>query len=115
MKAISVSISACKSNEFDEADDYVMRDPVNASDFHINSSHVSHDGQLCANNYPDPRSSQIFETIQESLSGRSSPTKFVQHLLFINSDNDFKTHIIQLKLVLILNYRLFSSSHLYIF
>ncbi|VDM93096.1 unnamed protein product [Onchocerca ochengi] len=52
-----------------------MRDPVNASDFHINSSHVSHDGQLCANNYPDPRSSQIFETIQESLSGRSSPTK----------------------------------------
>ncbi|VDO40371.1 unnamed protein product [Onchocerca flexuosa] len=52
-----------------------MRDPMNVSDFHINSSHVSHDGQLCASNYPDPRSSQIFETIQESLSGRSSPAK----------------------------------------
>ncbi|CAG9531883.1 unnamed protein product [Cercopithifilaria johnstoni] len=61
--------------EFDEADDYVIRDPANASDFHISSPRISHDGQLCGNNYSDSRSSQIFETIQESLSGRSSPAK----------------------------------------
>ncbi|KAK6111923.1 hypothetical protein QQG55_45605 [Brugia pahangi] len=67
--------SVCIPNEFDETDDYVIRDPANASDIHISSSRVSHEGQLCANSYPDSRSSQIFETIQESLSGRSSPTK----------------------------------------
>ncbi len=77
MKAISVNSSVCIPNEFDETDDYVIRDPANASDIHISSSRVSHEGQLCANSYPDSRSSQIFETIQESLSGRSSPTKFV--------------------------------------
>uniref|UniRef100_A0A915PG80 Protein-tyrosine-phosphatase n=1 Tax=Setaria digitata TaxID=48799 RepID=A0A915PG80_9BILA len=62
-------------SEFDEANDYVVRDPANAADFHIGSSLVSHEGQLSTNNYPDARSSQIFETIQESLSGRSSPAK----------------------------------------
>ncbi|KAM3729119.1 Insulin receptor substrate [Dirofilaria immitis] len=67
--------SICIPNEFDESDDYVIRDPVNASDLHINSAHINHDGQLCASSYPDPRSSQVFETIQESLSGRSSPAK----------------------------------------
>lgn len=77
MEAISVNSSVCVPNEFDETDDYVVRDPANASDFHISSPRVSHEGQLCTNNYPDSRSSQIFETIQESLSGRSSPSKFV--------------------------------------
>uniref|UniRef100_A0A1I7VNL2 PH domain-containing protein n=1 Tax=Loa loa TaxID=7209 RepID=A0A1I7VNL2_LOALO len=67
--------SVCIPNEFDEADDYVVRDPANASDFHVSPPRVSHEGQVCANNYPDCRSSQIFETIQESLSGRSSPAK----------------------------------------
>ncbi|VDK83745.1 unnamed protein product [Litomosoides sigmodontis] len=67
--------SVCVPNEVDEADDYVVRDPADASDFRISSPHISHEGQLCANSYSDSRSSQIFETIQESLSGRSSPTK----------------------------------------
>ncbi|KAL3989835.1 hypothetical protein ACH3XW_29225 [Acanthocheilonema viteae] len=67
--------SVCVPNEFDEADDYVVRDPADASDFHISSPRVSHEGQLCTNSYSDSRSSQIFETIQESLSGRSSPAK----------------------------------------
>lgn len=79
METISVSSSVCVPNEVDEADDYVVRDPVDASDFRVNSPHISHEGQLCGNSYSDSRSSQIFETIQESLSGRSSPTKFVYY------------------------------------
>lgn len=77
LEVISVNSSVRVANEFDEADDYVVRDPADSSDFHISSPRVNHEGQLCTNNYSDSRSSQIFETIQETLSGRSSPAKFV--------------------------------------
>ncbi|VDN07252.1 unnamed protein product [Thelazia callipaeda] len=61
-------------NESDEDDDYVGRDPAetSSSDLH-NSPKSGYEGQLTANGYSDSRNSQVFETIQESLSGRSSP------------------------------------------
>ncbi|VDN42511.1 unnamed protein product [Gongylonema pulchrum] len=63
------------STGIEETGEYVLSDPLEASlsDFYVTSPRSAFDCQLSSNSYPDSRSSQVFETIQESLSGRSSP------------------------------------------
>lgn len=84
---ITGSISSKVCAEIGERNDYVVRDPAenSLSDYYLPSPRPTcstYDSQLATGSYSDSRNSQFFETIQESLSGRSSPasSKYVQCL-----------------------------------